>query len=519
MLLNPKQIIFCTGGRYIIEPIDASEIISSLTWDSRDVTEGCLFVALPGEKNDGLSFVEDAIKAGARAVLVNETPSKSACILAKELGVAIIEVPNTGHALIDLAKEWRNHIKGKVVAVTGSCGKTTTKNLMRDVVSKKFSTVATQGNQNNELGCPKTLLSANPDTQVIILEMGMDALGDIQKLCDMARPDWGVITNIGESHMEILGSKENIAKAKSELFEALPIGSGMAFVNAADPYSGFVLETARVKERDVTCVLFDASRDIESSTPSTTPSSAHVSNASLVTEVRDASGREVWAENVVLDGESRPMFMLCAKGFVEEDSIEPTLFDMEPDTLRARCHLSLRGMHNVPDALAAAAVGLALGVPIEAVAQALSESVPEAGRMETLVSRDGFIVINDAYNASPDSMRASLSVFASMEIQGRRIAVLGDMGELGHIEVDCHKGIGDLVAQLSLDGLICIGELSRHIAQSALEGGMDESRIRCAGSIGEVLEALEGRLGAGDAVLVKASHFMQLNRVVEGLVS
>ena len=217
MLLNAKQILFYTGGRYIIEPIDASEIISDITWDSRDVRDGCLFVALVGEKVDGHTFIESAIKSGARAVLVNEAPPANVCLLARELGVAIIEVPNTYHAVSDLAREWRSHIKGTVIGITGSCGKTSTKNLVRDVAASKFSVCATKGNQNNELGCPKTILSANPDSQIVVVEMGMCALGEIADLCDIARPDWGVLTNVGDSHMEMLGSRENIARAKSEL--------------------------------------------------------------------------------------------------------------------------------------------------------------------------------------------------------------------------------------------------------------------------------------------------------------
>lgn len=520
MLLNPKQIAFYTGGRFLIEPIDASEIIDDITWDSRDVKQGCLFVALTGERVDGHAFVEDAIRAGARCIMVTETPSKTACVLARELGIAMIEVPNTYHAIADLAREWRNHIKGKVIAVTGSCGKTTTKNLLRDVIAQKFSVKATVGNQNNELGCPKTILSANPDTQMVVVEMGMDAPGDIKKLCEMARPEWGVITNIGVSHIEILGTRENIARAKAELFECLPMGSGCAFVNADDEFSSLVLDSSHVRSRDVSCVFYGKelacalafSEDVD-----TDESQA----AELIAGYAPKEGavRAVWAEKIELDVEGRPEFELCAKGFVVEGSTEPTLFNIEPDVERAKCHMSLRGEHNVADACAAAAVGMALGIPIADIAEALSTSVPEAGRMEMLTGRDGFIVINDAYNASPDSMRASLNVFASMNVPGRRFAVLGDMGELGSIEVDCHKGIGELVATLPLDGLICIGELSQHIANSAKDAGMDADKIQVASSIGEALSILEGQLTNSDAVLVKASHFMQLDRLVEGLIS
>lgn len=554
MLFNPKQILFNTGGRYIVEPIDASEIINDITWDSRDVTPGCLFVALVGEKVDGHAFVESAIRDGARAVLVNEAPPASACLLARELGAAIIEVPNTYHAISDLARAWRSFIKGTVIGVTGSCGKTSTKNLVRDVAAAKFEVCATKGNQNNELGCPKTILSANPDAQVVVVEMGMDGLGDIAKLCDIARPDWGVLTNVGVSHMEMLGSRENIARAKSELFSALPMGSGLAFIDPAGDYARFVKDEARLAERNIECISYGAapedledvaecrsehfSRDLDlvngiqkDSSPSvqndkaSSPSNG-VDSDVILSKAKDLfvapdGKRAVWAEDVDLDGEGRPRFTLCARGFVklDEDESVPTLFNMEPDTQRVSCYLSLRGIHNVGNACAAAAVGLALGIDIESVAEALSRSLPETGRLQTVRAREGFTIINDAYNANPDSMRASLSLLASTDVAGKRYAVLGDMGELGDIAIECHKGIGEYAATLDLDALICVGELSRNIASAARAAGMQQDRIIEADTVADVLDAIEGRLEADDTLLVKASNFMGLNRVVEGLTN
>lgn len=525
MLLNAKQILFYTGGRYIIEPIDASEIIDDITWDSRDVRKGCLFVALVGEKVDGHAFIEAAIKAGARAVLVNEAPPANVCLLARELGVAVIEVPNTYHAVSDLAREWRSHIKGTVIGITGSCGKTSTKNLVRDVAASKFNVCATKGNQNNELGCPKTILSADPDSQIVVVEMGMCALGEIADLCDIARPDWGVLTNVGDSHMEMLGSRENIARAKSELFAALPMGSGRAFIDPAGDFAQFVKDEARLKERNVECVSYGALPK-DSDDGALVDAVDDPGNGTLQGELSQEDGaifadRAVWAEDVELDGEGRPRFTLCAKGFVklDEDASMPTLFNMEPDVERAKCHLSLRGIHNVGNACAAAAVGLALGIDIDTVADALDRSLPEAGRMQTIKAREGFTIINDAYNANPDSMRASLALLSSMDVAGKRYAVLGDMGELGAIEVDCHRGIGAYAATLDLDVLICVGELSRNISGAARDAGMQEDRIIEADTVADVLDAIEGRLEPEDVVLVKASNFMGLGRVVEGLTN
>lgn len=229
MRLNAKQIAQYTGGEFLIEPIDAAALLTGISWDSREIEQNWLYVALPGQRVDGHEFVEAALRAGARAALVSECPSKQACVLAQELGAALIQVPNTSHALADLARAWRLALKGCVIGLTGSTGKTTTKNLVRDVCAAQFSVVATAGNQNNELGVPKTILAADPETQVIIVEMGMRGAGQIAQLCDIARPDWGIVTNCGESHIELLGSREAIADAKGELLAALPDGTGRAF--------------------------------------------------------------------------------------------------------------------------------------------------------------------------------------------------------------------------------------------------------------------------------------------------
>lgn len=499
MRMNAKQIALYTGGEFVVDPIDASAVLVGFTWDSREVDPGCLYVALPGEKVDGHIFVEAAIRAGAGGVLVSEKPEEAVCGLARELGVGIIQVPNTYHAISDLAREWRSHLRGKVIALTGSVGKTTTKNLIRDVCASAKSVVATLANQNNELGVPKTILTADPDTQVVIVEMGMRGLGQIAELCRIARPDWGLITNVGDSHLELLGSHENIAHAKAELFEALPNGTSRAFVNAENEYSSLMVDSAKLRSRNVTLVYFggNAPSDDNSSSPC------------------------VWAEDVNIDAEGRPEFTLCAKGFtqISDSSAAPTLFDMEPDVERMRCHMALLGKHNALNACSAAAIGLSLGIPLKSIVETLESSLPEAGRQEVLKARDGYVVINDAYNANPDSMRASLAMFGSMDVSGKRYAVLGDMGELGDFEIACHVGVGRAAASQPLDKLICIGELSKHIEEGALDAGMPSSKIVHVNTIGDVLETLEGNLTSEDAVLVKASHFMELHRVVEGLVN
>lgn len=494
MRLNPKQILQFTGGRYLIKPIDTSEILRGIAWDSREVVDGDLFVALPGENVDGHKFVEQALVSGARAALVSEMPDANACVLAQEMGCALIEVPNTAHAIDDLAKNWRKFLYAKVIAITGSVGKTTTKNLVRDVCASTFKTVATKANQNNELGVPITILRADPDAEVVIVEMGMRGSGQISSLCRLVSPDWGLITNIGESHIELLGSKEAIAAAKAELFDNLPAG-GCAFANYEDDLIKDIVSKEGFDERGVSTVWYGVDQP-------------------------DHEKPRVWAEDVSLDAEGRAKFTLCAKGyFYNDEPSVPTLFNMEPDTMRAECHLSVMGIHNVLNACAAASVGLQLGIGIDIVARALGASLPEAGRLETLKSRDGFIVINDAYNANPDSMRSALEMLAGLDVSGRRIAVLGDMGELGNIEVECHEGVGRLASSLPIDRLICVGDLAKHIANAAEEDGFDSELIVRANNVAEALEVLEGELSKGDVVLVKASHFMRLDRIAEALVS
>lgn len=492
MRLNAKQIAACTGGAFVVEPLDARALVTGLTWDSRDARAGDVYVALPGERVDGHDFIGAALRGGAVCALVMQPLDEAVRVLATELGACIIEVPDTAHAVADIAAEWRGHLHGRVIALTGSTGKTTTKNLVRDVLASTLTVVATAGNQNNELGVPKTLLAAEQDTQAVVVEMGMRGAGQLADLCDYVRPDWGLVVNVGESHIELLGSRENIARAKAELLCALPEGTGRAFVNADDDYADFVREHARLDARRVETVLFDGS------------AAAAERRAGA-----DAARPAVWAEQVELDEQGRPRFELRAVGFDGADGAEEG----------APCALTLRGLHNVSNACAAAAVGRACGIPLAVCADALAHAEPEAGRQEVVRARGGFTVVNDAYNANPDSMRASLATFCALDVPGKHVAVLGDMGELGSYAPACHAGIGTFAATLPLDRLVCVGELSLHIADAAERAGMEPDRIVRAGSLSEVFGDLDTCVEPGDAVLVKASHFMGLERVVEGLVN
>ncbi len=510
MRLNAKQIELYTGGQPLVEALDPSAIMTGISWDSRECEPGWLFVALEGERVDGHDFVDDVLRKGAKGVLVTHGLPEATYSLAREMGACIIEVSNTQSAIADLAREWRKVLRGRVIAITGSVGKTTTKNLVRDVLATRYSVVATRANQNNELGVPKTLLAAEPETQAIVVEMGMRGRGQIAELCRLVRPDWGVVTNIGESHIELLGSVLAIAQAKAELLAALPDRLGRAFVNGGDEWSPTLVDEARLVAREVPWVEYGVSRG------------AHLPH--------------IWVENERLDEEGRPSFTLCAQGFADaeaqgnaalggeiaDDALTTPLFplpDADRPIERCACVVGLRGQHNMANACAAAAVGRAMGIPLDEIARALHEAVAESGRAEVLTTREGVIVMHDAYNANPDSMRASLKTFCALPVTGRRIAVLGDMGELGEYARACHESIGAFAARLPLDELVCVGELARFIADGARAAGMDGGKIIEKAGVADVLAHLEGGLDAGDAVLVKASHFMGLERVVEGLVS
>ena len=483
MRLNSKQICRYVGGTLLVEPVDASKLACGITWDSRKLAPDDVYVALPGLRVDGHRFVADALRGGAAVVLVTDRPDAATCLLAKEMGAAIIEVSSTVNAITDLARAWRASFCGRVVAITGSSGKTTTKNLVRDVLKASFKVVATEGNQNNELGVPKTILEADPETEVIVIEMGMRGIGQIRELCGLVAPDMGLITNIGDAHLELLRTRENIARAKAELFQSLPPGRGVAFMNRSDGYADFVRGIAELEAREVRLVWYDGSGTLDAQQEAPTASWG------------------AWVDAIELDAQGRPSFMLHLGG--EESP----------------CTLPLQGLHNVHNAAAAASVGAAFGMNLATIVAALKEAVPEWGRQETLKARSGFTVINDSYNANPDSMRAALIMFAAMETTGRHIAILGDMGELGDAAQACHEGIGALVADLAVDYVVCIGELGAFIAQGARDAGMSDARVKHVLHISDILEELDTYLLPDDVVLVKASRFMGLERVVGGLVN
>jgi UDP-N-acetylmuramoyl-tripeptide--D-alanyl-D-alanine ligase len=431
---------------------DAS--VDRVVTDSRDAGPGALFVALRGERHDGARFVPDAVDAGAAGVLVAEgTPSSG----------PRIEVRSTGEALLRLASAERDRIP-MCVAITGANGKTTTKDMTAAVVAVTRATSAAPGSFNNEVGLPMTLLGAPPGAEVVVAELGARRKGDVTMLCEIARPEIAVVTNVGVAHMEIFGSWDAIVEASAEPVDALGPGD-TAVLNADDP------------------VVFGYRRRC----------------AGRVVTFGLGSDADVRADDVALDADGVASFTLAI------------------DDARVPVTLPRPGEHLVPDALAAAAVGHLVGVAIPDIATALGAVEVSRWRMESFVTPGGVRVVNDAYNANPESMAAALKAARAMAGDGRLIAVLGHMAELGPIAGEAHERVGDLAARLRVDRLVAVGPDAEPIAVAAVREGMAPDDVVAVADVGAAVDDLRRHAGAGDVVLCKGSRVAGLEALAEAL--
>jgi UDP-N-acetylmuramoyl-tripeptide--D-alanyl-D-alanine ligase len=435
--------------------VGADEAVTGVVVDSREAGPGDLFVALPGERADGHDFVASALDRGAVAALVTaEGPYPS----------AVVVVRDTGEALLRLAAEERLTSHAQVVAITGSTGKTSVKDLTASVLSLRYRVKASPRSFNTEVGVPLTLLSASADTEVIVCEMGSRGRGHISLLAGIARPTVGVVTNVGPAHLEMFGSVEAVADAKAELVEALP-KEGTAALNADDPV---VREFRRRTAARTLLYGTSASSDVR-------------------------------GESISLDAEGRASFLLQTPAGSEW------------------VELAVPGEHMAWNALAASACGIALGLTAAECAAGVKEAHLSPGRMETSVTGDGLRVINDAYNANPTSMAAALRAARWMAGTGRCIAVLGEMAELGTTSEEEHERVGELVARLGVDRLITVGATARRISVGAMREGVEPDRVSSCDTLEEALSAVLSHSRPGDLVLVKASRRAGLERLAEAL--
>ncbi|WP_425060771.1 UDP-N-acetylmuramoyl-tripeptide--D-alanyl-D-alanine ligase [Sporomusa carbonis] len=444
------ETLKATGGRVV--GTAGSKLFRGISTDTRTVEPGNLFIALVGERFDGHDFTMQAAEKGAAGVVV----SRPVCVPEQ---VAVIEVGNTLGALQALARFHRMRYHIPVIAVTGSNGKTTTKDMLAAVLSSRFKVLKTEANFNNEIGLPLTLLKLEPGHEVAVVEMGMRARGEIRELAEIALPTVGVVTNVGETHIEILGSIANIAVAKSELVEAIG-QDGLVVLNADDPNV----------------------RAMQSKT----------------------QGR------VVLYGLEPGAFVRAENISTETEGELTTQFDCHSPRGSFPVILHAVGIHNVYNALAAIAVGWELGLKPSQIKEGISRFVPGAMRLE--VKKYGeYTVINDVYNASPLSMAAALNTLAEIA-KGRKVAVLGDMLELGEAALEAHRRIGRQVAEQGVEIILTVGELAKNIAVAAREHGVKTAQAFAGHQ--EAIKALHDLLKPGDYILIKGSRGMRMENIL-----
>jgi UDP-N-acetylmuramoyl-tripeptide--D-alanyl-D-alanine ligase len=472
MRLTIAQITAFSQALTIVPARDSQRIIQRLSWDSRALSPDTLFVALPGEQVDGNDFIIDAFRKGAAVVIASRQVTEAERFTAEQHRAALLYAADGVAALQRLASAWRGTLGANVIGVTGSSGKTSTRAFVSAVLEKAFLTVSSLGNRNNEIGLPATVLSASPATEVLVVEMAMRSVGQIADLCAIARPQIGIITNIGPVHLELLGSKDNVARAKAELIEALPARRGIAILNGDDPYTPRIREIARTAEREIRVVLFGL-----------------------------GPHNDIRAAHIGYDREGRPSFDLWL-----------------PDGRPRPVSLDMRGEHSVYNALAAAAVGTALEVEPQLIVSALAQVQPVAMRQVSHELDDGALVIDDTYNANPDSMRAALELLAQLDGARPHVAVLGDMGELGDDEASLHEGVGRQAHLKGVDTLVTVGALAQHYAQGARLAGMEDERIFICADIEEAMRVLVALRREAPIILVKASRFMALERIVNHLI-
>ena len=449
----------------------AVAVITEAVIDSRQVIPGSMFVAIPGEQVDGHDFLGDAFKRGASFALIQREVNDSfrtidlrsvtsaSSFTERDFTTPLcLRVENTVTALQQIARYWRRKLDLRVVGITGSVGKSTTKEMATEVLSTRYRTLKSPGNLNNEIGLPLTLLRLSHGHQRAVLEMGFYVPGEIAFLCDIALPQVGVVTNIGTVHAERAGSQEAIARGKAELVQALPPApEGVAILNFDDPW------VRKMEEKTKARVFFYGLSP-----------EAHL-----------------WADQVVGLGLDGIRFRLHYAG----------------ETLHVK--IPLIGRHSVHTALRAAAVGLAEGMNWQEILEGLMQGHTQL-RLAAVRSETGALLLDDTYNASPESMLAALNLLD--ELDGRKVAVLGDMLELGPYERGGHEMVGLRAAQVA-NILLTLGERAHIFAEAARRAGMKKSSIIEFDDFDPLVEWLKSNLTKDDAVLIKGSHGLRMDRI------
>ncbi|MDK0617758.1 UDP-N-acetylmuramoyl-tripeptide--D-alanyl-D-alanine ligase [Clostridium perfringens] len=448
--LNLQEIVKATKGA-LLKEADVKEI-KAVSTDTRKIEEGTMFIALKGENFNGNNYVLDAFNKGAKIAIVDEVK----CDL-NELkeDVALIKVENTGRALMDLAKFYREKLGLKVVGITGSAGKTSTKDLVAAVLSDKYKVFKTKGNFNNEIGLPLMILELDSTYDVAILEMGMRGLGQIRELAEIASPDLGIITNIGISHIEILKTRENILKAKMEIATFFDKNNTLV-VCGNDDFLG-ALPEAEYK----------------------------------IVKTGVGENFEIGAKNIAL----------------EELSSKFTVYDGEKEE---EFSLDMPGEHNISNLMLGIAIAKELGVSFEEMKRGLKNIEATSMRLE-LIKKDGFSILNDCYNSSPVAVKSAIDVMKNIEGK-RRIAVLGTMRELGHKSEEAHEEIGKYAKENGIKKVLCFGDFSENIKEGYGEGCTVYKNKE------ELINDLLNIICEGDIILVKASRSLKFEEITKALL-
>lgn len=449
--LTTHEIADITGGKMVAGSPNPS---SGISIDSREVKEGDLFVAFKGANVDGHEYISEAIRKGATNVLVSRDD------ITADDGCGVILVKDCTYALQNIAYYLTGNLKARVVGITGSCGKTTTKDILYHLLKDDFITVCSENSYNNELGLPLTISRADDKTELILLEMGMRGKGQIKDLCMVAKPRYGLITNIGVGHMELLGSETNIAKAKAELAECLP-GDGTLFINSGNKWLDLVKNSTKAK-----IVVF---------------------------------GEDEFADirlKIIEMNASKSVFEIFHEG-------ENAVFEAP-----------LPGKHIVENIIAACSVALGLGVNLADLPGKVAGISLSPNRTDIKQTGE-FTIINDSYNANPESMKAALDLLNNYE--GRKVAILGDMLELGEESRRFHLSIGKYAAVAGVDVLITVGVESRGMSEGFGSDKKDDAIYNHFDSADEVCGKIDSFVKKGDVILVKGSRLMAMERVAEYL--
>ena len=467
--LSLDRITQVTGGVFYGQMEELEKEISSITTDSRKAEPGCLFAAISGNRVDGHDFIGQVAEQGALAVLSEKVLEAPPC--------AYILVESTLDALKSIAEDYLAGLNIPVVGISGSVGKTSTKEAIASVLSRKMNTLKTEGNFNNELGLPLTIFRLRPEHEAAVLEMGISGFGEMSRLAKIAKPSVGVITNIGTCHLENLGDRDGVFRAKTEMLDHVRIGGHLVLNGDDDKLaelggtaSGACFEERRktLSQRGLKPVFFGL-----------------------------GSGNDVYADEIV------------SRGIKGTDC----RIHMGDESFTVR--IPIPGKHMVYNALCAAATGRIFGITPDEIKKGIEAIQAIGGRLH-MVETGKLLIIDDCYNANPMSMKASLDVLKDME--GRKVAVLGDMAELGEDELELHRSVGQYAAGCGIDLLVCAGERSRVMAEAAEAAGASFQVIYEADRE-SLLAHLADYIREKDTVLVKASHSMKFEEVVEKLSS